>query len=217
MPRSALYPYLFLRRLHEQVSIPSGRSCSGLQSQHPFTEALPFRIWGTCPQSPCSGSGKHVPCYTGSWWSPKRYISPESDFSICPSEKRKSAAQHSQFASKHLPQIWAWLGRSLDSSISSFLTPFPPAWLPSHFRLHGIFLLTTRGHRAGKNPSLSDHPYFKCLFGTSYVTSCTASPMMCYFCQFPHIFYLLWLPSLVRGRIPHYTGASASPSYVTSH
>ena len=27
--------------------------------------------------------------------------------------------------------------------------------------------------------------------GTSYVTSYSAPPMMCYFCQFPHIYYLL--------------------------
>ena len=44
-----------------------------------------------CPQSPCGGPGKHVPCYTGSWWSPGRHGSQESGLSICPSEKQKSA------------------------------------------------------------------------------------------------------------------------------
>ena len=37
-----------------------------------------------CSQPPCSGPGKHVPCYTGSRCSPGRHTSHESDFSVCP-------------------------------------------------------------------------------------------------------------------------------------
>ena len=43
----------------------------------------------------CSGSGKHVPCCTGSWWCPGRHTSQESVFSVYPLEKQKSATQHS--------------------------------------------------------------------------------------------------------------------------
>ena len=59
-------------------------------------------------QPPCTGSGKHVLCYTGSWWSPERHMSQESSFSVCPSEKQKCSTLHSwsQFSSKHVSRIW---------------------------------------------------------------------------------------------------------------
>ena len=43
----------------------------------------------------------HMPCYTGSWWSPGRHMSQDSGFPMHPSEKQKSEAQlpWSQFSS----------------------------------------------------------------------------------------------------------------------
>ena len=64
-------------------------SC-GLQSSHPLTAALSLRIWVYCPQSPRSSSGKQVPCYPDSWWSPEKHTYQESGFSVCPSEKPRS-------------------------------------------------------------------------------------------------------------------------------
>ena len=101
-----------------------------------------------CPQPPCNGSGKHVLCYTGSRWSRGRHTTQECGFSIHLSDKQKSAIQHSQsqFSSKHLPQIHAWLGRFPHSSISSatiFSFLLPTLWhaLTSN---HMTFPLHTR-------------------------------------------------------------------------
>ena len=44
-------------------------------------------------------------------------------------QRSRNLHSRSQFSSKHLPQICAWLGRSPHRSISSLLTLFPPAWL----------------------------------------------------------------------------------------
>ena len=129
MPRSFPHPYLFLRWLSKQVSIPSGRCSWGFRVAILSQQLSPWGSGVRCPRPPCNGSGKHVPCYSGSWWSPGRHMSQESDFSICPSLKQKSAAQQSQFGSKHLPRIHACLGRSPHSSIRSFLKPFPPAYM----------------------------------------------------------------------------------------
>ena len=82
------------------------------------------------------------------------------------------------FSSKHLPQICAWLGRSSHSSISSLLTPFPPAQL-----LPPLF-----------------QPSLKCLTWSSYMTSYSAPPMMCYFCQFLFFFYLLSAAIFSQGK-----------------
>ena len=234
-----------------------------------------------CPQPPSSSPGKRVPCYTGSWWNPGRHTSQESGFSVCPSEKQKSTVsaflatvQHS----RHLPRTHAWFGRSLHSSISSLLTPFPPAQLRLHYRLHACFL-TTPGNMVetclqtawllaafflrphsyllrGADiapPSLqaawlrlscmaalfttdwhgclllphhlmaflhwpfytlpncmTAHPYFKCWPRASYMTSYPTPSAMSYFCQFPLYLTSFHLPSLVKARVPHDTGASAS-------
>ena len=144
--QSSLSPYLFLSRLCKQVSIPSGRCSCGFQSDHPLAVALSFRIWGTLFSASMlmvQGNMCHVTMDHG------RHTSPESGFSVRTSEKPKSVVQHSQpqFSSKHFPQIRAWLGRSLHSSISSHLTPFPPArLLPSHLSVLMVEILHTRPH-----------------------------------------------------------------------
>ena len=94
-------------------------------------------------------------------------------------QRSRNLHSWSQFSSKHLPQICAWLGRSPHRSISSLLTLFPPAWLlplsqPTwflfskprvislHSRPHGGPgpVLHPSGHMAAS--SLSAHSYFKC-------------------------------------------------------
>ena len=165
-----------------------------------------------CPQPPCSGSGKHVPCYTGSWWSPARNTSQDCGFSGCPLEKPKYATQlsWSQFSSKHLPRIRVWLGRSLHSSISSAavfsfllqiswhaLTPNHVASslhtrprdstpLSAHFRIKGSGLNFLR--------DLISVPSYSVLVSTSF-----ASP--------PISLTFFWLPVLVKARVPSDTGA----------
>ena len=77
---------------------------------HPFWKAL---LWVSESPSSCTISllqdlgyiflslhvmvqGKHVPCYTGSWWSPGKQMSQQSGFSVPPSEKQKSVIRCSQ-------------------------------------------------------------------------------------------------------------------------
>ena len=50
---------------------------------------------------------------------------------------------------------------------------------------------TTPGHMVEKTLLYQTTRILNAQPGTSYVTSNPAPPMMCYFCQFPHIFYLL--------------------------
>ena len=102
-PEVPQYAYLFLSQLHKQGSSLFGMCSCEFQNHHPLSAALSFRIWGSykymiikylntwCSQPPCSGSGKHVLCCTGSWWSSGRYTSQERAFPICPSRKQKSA------------------------------------------------------------------------------------------------------------------------------
>ena len=86
----------------------------GFQSRYPPQQPSPSGSGVCCSQLPCSGSGKDVPCYTG-YGGVQGGTCPESGFSVCP------VIQHfrSQFSSKHLSWIRAWLGRSWHSSISS--------------------------------------------------------------------------------------------------
>ena len=144
MPRSTPHPYLFLSRVCKQVFIPSGRWSFGFQSSSSHSSSLLLDL-GYIVLS-LHGSGKHVPCYTGSWWSLGRYTSQEGGFSVHPSEKQKSVAQQSQLSSKHISQIHAWLGNFLHSSISCLLTPFPPAWLLPPLQIAGLLLYYTRPH-----------------------------------------------------------------------
>ena len=132
-------------RLHFLWKIPHR-----FQNRHPLTAALFFRIWG-CPQPPRGSLGNHVPCYTGSWWSPGRHTSQESGLFVCPAEK-SITVQHS----RDLPQICAWLRRSPQFTAPSVL-PVSSGTLPSgcplllqllpHYRLHASFL-TRPGHMA---------------------------------------------------------------------
>ena len=125
-------------------------------------------------QLPCNISGKHVPCYIASWWGLGRHMSQNSGFFVHPSEKQKSAAQHSwsQFSSKHLSGICAWLGRSLQSSISFAaifsrqassgppLSYSKPCGFPLHTRQHGR--LPSTPFQTTSLPPLSACPYIKC-------------------------------------------------------
>ena len=88
--QTGLHP---LWKVHLWVSeLPSSHSSSFLQVSGSGVH---------CTQPPCSGSRRHVLCYPGSWWSPGRHMSQDSDFSVCPSQKQKSVAQYSwsQFSS----------------------------------------------------------------------------------------------------------------------
>ena len=130
-----------------------------------------------------------------SWWSPGRHMSQESDFSICPSLKQKSAAQQSQFGSKHLPQIHACLGRSPHSSIRSFLKPFPPAYMAATSLQTARHLLPyyPRPHGRKKTPSL--HPFKLCdcfpLLSAHPYSKCSAWNFLCDFTSSPSYDVLL--------------------------
>ena len=91
MPRSSPYPYLFLSQLCKQSSIPLECALVGFRVtillQQPSASGS-----GVCfSQSPCSGLGKHVPCYTQSWWSPRKHMCQDRGLSVHPPEKQKSA------------------------------------------------------------------------------------------------------------------------------
>ena len=88
------------------------------------------------------------------------------------------------------------------------------SWLPAgmastlHTSPHGWSLITNciaacciLSQTLWPNPVLSELALiFKCWPGTSYVTSYPAPPTMCYFCQFPRIFYLLSAAIFSQGR-----------------
>ena len=78
----------------KQVSILSGRCTVRLRaaifSQHSSLSGSGVH----CSQASCSSSA-HVLCYTGSQWGPGRHVSPESGFSIRPSEKQQQLLSHS--------------------------------------------------------------------------------------------------------------------------
>ena len=87
-----------------------------------------------CPQPPCKVQGNmcHVTLDHGDIQGgtcPRRVTSPYMLQSSRSLQFQHSWSQFVQFSNKHLQQIHAWLGRSPHSSISSLLTPFPPAWL----------------------------------------------------------------------------------------
>ena len=104
MPRSFPYPYLFLSRMHKQISILSGRCSWGFQSCHPLEAALPFRFWGVLFLA--SMLWFRETCAMLHWImvESREAQSQESGLSIQPSEKQKSAFLVTvQFNSKHLP------------------------------------------------------------------------------------------------------------------
>ena len=122
-------------------------------------------------------------------------------------------------------------------------------WLPLICPLLGTWSTTQAcaltGNRTGdplvrrlalsplSHTSQDSHPYFKCQWpimssswpGTSYVTSYPAPPLMCYFCQFPSIFYLLSAAVFSQsksfqwhrasGFCLSHSGHISSPGYVT--
>ena len=112
--------------------------------------------------------------------------------------------------------VCAWLGRSLHSSISSLLTPFPPTWFPLsvsqpawllllHCRLHGSSLSVSPRSFKMLSPELPMWPHIHPLL---WCTTFASSPV-------PFTFFRL--PSLVRARVLHNTGAFALPGYIASH
>ena len=183
MPRSSLHPYLFLSQLCKQVSIPSEMCTYEFQSHHPLAVALSLQIWGTLFSATLYWFRETR--YTGSWWTQGRHTPPREWFlheSFREAEACGSAFPVTvPFSSKHLPQLHACLGRSPQSSISFLLILFPPAWL-----LPPLFQISWQNPLLFQSALISNaRP------GTYYVTSYLHPPMMCYFCQFPCIFYLL--------------------------
>ena len=89
VPRSSPFPYLSLSQSCTQISIlfwnvllwvsesPSSGSNSLLQDLGCATLSLQVAVQ------------ENVLSYTGSWWSPGKHTSQESDFSVCLSEKQK--------------------------------------------------------------------------------------------------------------------------------
>ena len=92
----------------------------GFQSRHPLAAVLSFRIWGVPFSASMQWFRKMCAMLYWVMVGSREAQSQENSDSLCPSEQ-KSAAQHSQsqFSSKHLPWIRAWLSRSPHSSISS--------------------------------------------------------------------------------------------------
>ena len=123
-----------------------------------------------CPQSLCSGSGKYVLCYTGSWWSLGNHTSQESVFSVMSFRKAEVCIPgHSSF------QLQAPLmNLCLVSQVPAWLHQLSPSTLSCHMgnRLHACFF-TIPGCMV-ESPyfmapsswlpaSLSTHPHSKCL------------------------------------------------------
>ena len=143
-----------------------------------------------CSQPPFSGSGKHVPCYTGSWCSPGRH-SPNGVASSYVLQRSKSS-QVSMPSPSSAPSISheSVLGEAGPHTAPSAVTLHPflqAAWLLPHlFQTSwlnpSVLLRASRwNHFSFRLPSFKGQPR------TSYVTSYLAPPMMCYFCQFPHL------------------------------
>ena len=109
-----------------------------------------------CSQPPWSGLGKHVLCYTGSWWGSGRHTFQGSGFSVCPPEKPKYLLSHSKPHGS-----FSWRTLSYTRPLSQLPTiPFKPAWLLLPLF---VFILNARTR-------------------ISCVTSNPAPPGMCCFC-----------------------------------
>ena len=203
MPRSSPSPHLFLSRLCKQVSIPSGRCTCGSQSRHPLAAAVSSRVWGAL--FPASMQWFRETCAVLHWVmvGSRQAQSQESGFSARPSEKQKSATQHSwsQFSSKHLPRICAWLGRCLQlrqlcrrllqsGLLQAGLLPPPPPDLVVHSRvsLTHSDLFSSWGtlsstpdffsSRGTLSSTLSACPHLNAGPRTACMTSYPAPPMM---------------------------------------
>ena len=85
--------------------------------------------------------------------------------------------------------------------VSSLLTPLPPACMAATLLQTAWHLPPYYPRLPGrKNLSLSDALILNAWPRTSYVTSYLVPPMMCYFCQFPHSFYLLLAVIFSQGK-----------------
>ena len=142
-----------------------------------------------CSQPPCSGWGKHAPCYTGSQWSPRMPASQESGFSVILQRSRSlkfSVPSHSSAPSISHKSV---LGKTVPCKALSAPSLYP-------FRPHGCFLsqpvwlllqISWWTWTLLLQPALILNAQPR----TFYVTLYLAPPMRCHFFQFPHIFYLL--------------------------
>ena len=100
-----------------------------------------------CSQPPCIGSRKHVPCYTGSWWSPGRHTSQESGFSVYLPEKLKSAFLCHSSAFQASPTNMCLVQQVLAIPSSISFDTCPSGRFPTQSPLsYSSFFLTTDQH-----------------------------------------------------------------------
>ena len=98
-----------------------------------------------CPQPPCNGSRKLVPCYTGSWWSPGRH-----------SPKRVA----SPYILQRSRTLHSW------SQISLFLVRQVPT------QLHQLSLFTLSSLMASSSPlaaHMASTPTMDCMAPSSFL------------------------------------------------
>ena len=166
MPRSSPHAYLVLSWLRKQVSIPSVKYSCGFQSHHPLAAALPFRIWGVLSSAPCNDSRKHVPHFTGSWWSPGRH-SPKRVASLYILQRSRSLHFWSQFSPCVVRQFPAQLQLHKVCCVPvctapSALSLHPFSLVASFSSLSACITSTTSLQTAWLLLPVSAHPYFKC-------------------------------------------------------
>ena len=168
-----------------------------------------------CPQPPCSGPGKHMLCYTGSWWIGVQGATyPERVASLYVLQRSRSLQfsipGHSS-AQLQAPLTNLCLAGQVPAQPSAFsLHPFLPhgftssyqaAWQILHTRPHDFFPYYPRLHGGIPGPLLFPPTLILNAWPrTSCMTSYLAPPMLCYFCQFSHILYLLLASVFSQGK-----------------
>ena len=130
-------------------------------------------------------------------------------------QRSRSLHSQSQFSPCFVRQVPARLHQLSPCTLSSLLASSSQStWhLLLHCRSHGCLFLPTPGHTV-ESPSLSACPHLDAWPRTSYVISYLAPPMMCYFCQFPHIFYFLSAAVFCQGKSSRGIWGGHPPPYL---